>query len=319
MKKTNFDDLLRRYVTGNVTDQEKAKIEAWLDVKKTDEGADMVLDDADEEKLFQLISKNINTEKIKAFRPSQHHSRQLFTQRWLQVAATVLLLAAASIALWQVAKPKIVQVTAQAAVDKVILDDGTIVWLKKDSRLTYTEAEEGIRQATLMGEGLFEVAKDPSRPFLVSSGEITVKVLGTSFHLKNTNDTVELQVLTGKVNVSAASGRNTTVLLPNEMVRYDGKGFTKTAMTEKEVTKATASTEYNMRFQNTSLEEVVARIEQKFDVEVKMESDAAGRCRITADFTDHSLESTLTMVAELLDIEFTISRNTVSITGNGCN
>jgi hypothetical protein len=51
---------------------------------------------------------------------------------------------------------------------------------------------------------------------------------------------------------------------------------------------------------------------------VKVANPQLNKCRITADFTDQSLEKTLAMISELLDIEYTINGSTVAITGNGC-
>lgn len=319
MKKTNLDRLLQRYITGQVTEQEKKKIEAWLNVKKTDEGSDMVLDEADEERLFRKITTSVdNVEEIKSFRPGQGRSRSLFSNRWLQIAATLLLLVAASYTVWFIAgRDTVHEVITQDNTEKVILDDGTIVWLEEESHLTYVN-NGSVRQATLEGEGLFEVAKDPSRPFFISCGEVTVTVVGTSFHLSSRQDEVELRVLTGKVRVSAANQEPVEVT-SDEMAVYRPAGEISKATLDDAVKEAvTARTEYNMAFRNTSLEEVIDRIEKKFNTDVIVEDPQANRCRITADFTDHSLESTLEMIAEFLEIEYSMNRNSVTLTGPGC-
>ena len=318
MKRTNFDDLLHRYVTGKVTEQEKAKIEAWLDVKKTDEGADMTMTEADEERLFRLISSNVDEGKVKAFRPEADHPFGWNAGRWLRVAAAVVFLATASYVLWY-ATPRTYNTTAGQEIAKVILDDGTLVWLGKNSRLTYDDDHMGTRLASLSGEALFEVAKDPGRPFSITCGDVTVSVLGTSFHLRSRGDTLELQVLTGKVSLASKGTAETTVVLPHEVARYVGRTLTKAGLSEDQVTRITARTEYNMRFVHTTMAEVLSRIEEKFEVKVKLENRGVNRCRLTADFTDRSLEDTLAMLAELLDIQFSVDGNTVSITGNGCN
>jgi transmembrane sensor len=319
MKKTNLDRLLQRYIAGQVTEQEKKKIEAWLDVKKTDEGSDMVLNEQDEEKLFRKITTNIdNVEEIKAFRPGAGKARALFSSRWLQIAATLLILMAASYAVWLIAgRDTVYETITHANAKKAILKDGTIVWLEEESRLTYIN-NGAIRQATLEGEGLFEVAKDPSRPFVISCGAVNLRVVGTSFHLRSRNQGVELKVLTGKVSVSAANQEPIEVA-SNEVALYGPAGeIRKAALDNIEREAITATTEYNMAFRNTVLENVIDRIERKFDTEVTIEDPHVNTCRITADFTDHSLESTLEMISEFLEIEYRISKNAVTLTGAGC-
>src|SRR5687767_12091879 len=138
MKKTNLVDLMQRYITGQVTDQEKRKIEAWLDIKKTDEGQDFLLSPEDEERLFRKITSNIeNEDTIKTFRP-YGGTRKLFSNRWLQVAASLMILVMASYIVWHFATRTSPQQTFSASrSEKTILDDGSIVWLQKASHLTY--------------------------------------------------------------------------------------------------------------------------------------------------------------------------------------
>ncbi|HEX8038064.1 MAG TPA: FecR domain-containing protein [Chryseosolibacter sp.] len=323
MKKTNLDKLLERYIQGQVTDQEKMKIEAWLDVKKTEEGTNLVLDDAGEEKLFRKITANIdNAEEIRSFRPRDAAERAFFRKTWFRAAASLLLLIASSYTIWHlVAKEESPQVfVAAAGIEKVILRDGTIVWLHKGSRFTFAATPDGERTATLRGEGLFEVAKDPSRPFIISCGEASVKVVGTSFNLKSDDAGIELKVLTGRVRVSTPSNTAGIVVIPNEEAVYrKDLGLRKSVMERDEAQTVTARTDYNMAFKNTAIKTVIGRIESKFDVDIVLENPNVNDCRITADFTDHSLESTLLMIRELLDIDYTIEKSTVTIQGSGCN
>ncbi len=96
-------------------------------------------------------------------------------------------------------------------------------------------------------------------------------------------------------------------------------GLKKTVMDSGEVKTLTARTDYDMAFKNIAIKTVIARIERKFNVDVVLENPGVNRCRITADFTDHSLDSTLLMMRELLDIDYTIEKSTVTIRGNGCD
>lgn len=323
MKKTNLDKLLERYITGQVTDQEKMKIEAWLDVKKTEEGTDLVLDEAGEEELFRKITANVdNADEIRSFRPRDDDQRAFFRTTWFRVAASLLLLIASSYTIWFLAfreeSPQVF--VAAAGMEKVILRDGTIVWLHEGSRFTFAGSGEGKRTATLRGEGLFEVAKDPSRPFIISCGDASVKVVGTSFNLKSDNDGMELKVLTGRVSVSIATNPSGIVVIPNEVAVYRKQlGLTKSVMEREDAKTLTAGTDYNMAFKNAAIKTVIARIERKFGVEVVVENPRVNDCRITADFTDRSLDSTLVTMRELLDIGYTIEKSTVTIRGSGCN
>src|SRR5690606_14909490 len=95
---------------------------------------------------------------------------------------------------------------SEANVEKIILDDGSLVWLRGGTKVLYREKpDERTRYATFEGEeALFEVTKDAERPFIVECGNTRITVLGTSFSIRSTDGVVEVTVLTGRVNLSTA-------------------------------------------------------------------------------------------------------------------
>ncbi len=324
MEKTNFDRLLQRYLHGQLSESERIKFEAWLDVMKKEKNTALEISKEDEEKLFQKITSNLdNIDEVIAFRPQQGKLRSLFANRWFRVAASLLILFVASYTIWYSlnTKPTVQETIASNGIEKIILNDGTIVWLHKNSKLTYYQkTDEGIRHAELSGEALFEVAKDPNNPFAISCGDITVKVLGTSFSLKTDKESIELRVLTGKVNLSSVADKAGVDVTPNEKAVYTRNGdIKKISLSNDDIVTITASTEYNMQFHNTTMEKVFEKIERKFDVKLTVENKQVTKCRVTGDFTDRSLERTFQMLSELMELDYKISGNSVAITGKGCD
>ena len=106
---------------------------------------------------------------------------------------------------------------------------------------------------------------------------------------------------------------------PNNKVIYDGKGLSeKATIDHAEIDRIIVRTEYDMRFKNEGMDQIMTRIEKKFNVTFKVANAQLKKCTITADFTDHSLESTLQIISEVLDIEYKINGSEVVITGAGC-
>ena len=102
------------------------------------------------------------------------------------------------------------------------LADGSHLQLNTDSAIQ-VRMSAGERQVRLLrGEGFFEVAKDPARPFVVRSGDGWVKVVGTQFSVARRDAQTRVQVAQGKVQVS--SGSDTPVYLePGRAVEYQGQ------------------------------------------------------------------------------------------------
>lgn len=106
---------------------------------------------------------------------------------------------------------------------KVILEDGTEVWLNAESKLHYpnrfTEKE---RIVELEGEGFFQVAKDTARPFIVKSGTAQTRVLGTQFNFRSyPHESRHVTLVSGSVRVSDIHKENELQLIPGEDAPLD--------------------------------------------------------------------------------------------------
>ncbi len=85
----------------------------------------------------------------------------------------------------------------------IVLNDGTKVWLYKDAKLDYPKTFEGNnRLVKLIGEAFFEVAENKNKPFIIEAGATNIKVLGTSFNVRSSNQETNVVVNTGKVSLS---------------------------------------------------------------------------------------------------------------------
>lgn len=317
MGKTNFDRLMKRYLSGQLSEQERIKIDAWLDIMKTGDTDNFDMTAEDEEKLFRKItSHEDNIKEIRAFRPWR---KDISPGGWImRIAAGLLVISVVSYSAWNLLfKEAFFSGDSSAKVEKIMLNDGSLVWVRGDSRLTYYERPEG-RYAELHGEALFEVTKDASRPFTIQYKEVSIRVVGTSFSVK-TGDSVELNVLTGKVHVSSETDKTGVDVEPNEKVIYTtAGGIEKYSLPQADVAAVIANTTYNMKFSNVTLREAAEGIAKKFDVVIRIEDKQAGACRITADLTDHALEESLQMLTEILEVEYHRDGKGITISGKGC-
>lgn len=312
---------MERYLTGNVTDYERLKIEAWLEVMKTERTADIELTDEDQERLFRKITGNsASISDIQALYPKRAPLKRLFSKQWVRVAASVVLLLTASFAVWNLVTDSapLHRLVAHGT-EKIILNDGTIVWLKEGSKFAYYEKDDGTRHARLTGEALFEVAKIPNSSFTITCDKITVGVLGTSFNLKTGAERIELDVLTGKVKLTSVHDSVGVSVTPNQTVIYSVQGeIDRAVLTQKAIAELTENTEYNMQFTNATMEEVIESLARKFDVTITVKDKSLNNCHVTANFTDDALEHSLEILSEVLHISYSIKGKHISLSGKGC-
>jgi ferric-dicitrate binding protein FerR (iron transport regulator) len=322
MNELEFDRLIELYQMGLLKGREKKLVEDWLN--KPEE--EIHFSEVDKSRLKQAIQARINQYPTTMLVTHKSTVAKRFSIVY-KVAAAILFMAVCSYFVWQLSNGSNEAVLLSAAssngVNKVILEDGTLVWLKGDSKLIYPSRFSGnTRKVSLQGEALFEVAKDPKHPFIISCGELTTTVLGTSFNIKSSDKKIEVVVLSGKVSLTSASDSKGIIVLPNEKVVYDGSKMglapkQKTLTDEKSI--AVKGTEYIMDFEDSRMKEVIRRIEQKFDVTISVQDEKLNNCMITADFSDQSLESTLSMISQVLGFEYDINGRSVALAGKGCD
>ena len=109
---------------------------------------------------------------------------------------------------------------------KVVLSDGTEVLLNSDSRLSYPTVFKGKeRVVSLEGEAYFNVTKNTEHPFIVKSGNVQVRVLGTEFNVRSYSPTdVRVTLITGKVAVSDTCGVYSVEMMPGQSAQLSSNG-----------------------------------------------------------------------------------------------
>ena len=246
---------------------------------------------------------------------------------WLAAAATVLL--AAGAAWWYqyrapaaVSTPNAVS-TRRGSKSHVELPDGTQVWLNGDSRLTYDAGTFGEnRNVKLEGEAYFDVATDPSHPFVIHAHAIAIRVLGTAFDVRSYADEKRMQTSLFKGSVEVIVRDKHIVLKPNERltVTNDRAADAKAADTNATDTKATGAkaadmgapllavdnvrfdekdslalasawTKGKLAFDHETLDDIARDIARWYDVTVTIPDERLRRTVFTATFDDESLEA----------------------------
>lgn len=185
---------------------------------------------------------------------------------------------------------------------KIVLPDGSFLWLNESSNIKYPADFEAHERKVILVEGevYFDIKRDEKRPFLVSAAGTTTKVLGTAFNIRSYShlQNVQVTVTRGKVAVEKAicndTRKVTNVLLPNEQVNVDLKTreFKKVAVNSANSVAWTAG---KLLFDNESLGDILAVIENKFDVQVTVADEGIREYRTSAEFVysdslDHILE-----------------------------
>ena len=209
------------------------------------------------------------------------------------------------------------------------LIDGSHVTLEKGAALYYPRVfSASSRKVYLEGNAFFNVAKNPQKPFLVYSGDIVTKVLGTSFTVRknSTSGNIEVAVLTGKVIVEKARTSEETFdprtngvyLTPNKKVTFSPESEKYiTGIVDKPVF-IEAPEPGAFIFEEAALSEVIEKLEKAYGVEIKLENENVANCPVTADLSNESLFVKLEIINALLHTKSIVKDATILMTGGGC-
>ncbi len=101
---------------------------------------------------------------------------------------------------------------------KILLNDGTEVWLNADSRFSFPSRFSGEnRVVTLDGEAYFKVAPDEHKPFIIVTDKMTTQVLGTEFNIKAYKDSeAHVTLVGGRVCVRLSHNKEEIILTPGD-------------------------------------------------------------------------------------------------------
>ena len=232
--------------------------------------------------LFQLLEENKNEEPSEGFesklnvelsRLSKAKRRTLNRFSLIGVAASLLLLVFFIFdGFWASNEYEI----AEEETIQINLSDGSTVWLNKNSKLKYPEDfREDIRTVQLDGEGYFEVNPNAGWPFVIEAGHSKIKVLGTSFSVRNHDDgPQEVAVNSGKVSFQVSDAKF-ILLEANEIGIYDNIELTKSVITSD---NQFAWKNKRLQFKGKPLESVILDLERYFDTQIVIENNHLLSC-----------------------------------------
>lgn len=191
--------------------------------------------------------------------------------------------------------------------ESVVLADGSRIDLNSDSQVTvlYSSGERQLRLDR--GEAMFEVRKDPSRPFVVSSADKLVRALGTTFIVRRFPRAAIVTLAQGRLEISRQDGgrqlRMAVLSSGDRATMTDEVGI---VIDRPQIDVITAWRNGQVIFEDSSLIDA-AREMNRYAVSKAIVMDPAiARLRISGVFGIHDLEQFAISVAALhrLKIEF---------------
>lgn len=232
-------------------------------------------------------------------------------------------------------EPPNIVITKPGSRTKLLLPDGTTVWLNASSKLSYNSdfLKKG-RHVHLDGEAYFDVAPNADQPFMITTDAMNVKVLGTAFNLRAYagDKEAEAVLITGKIEVQVTRRPEERYLLrPFEKIAVVDKKNTlvndislkKTEKSlvisninfcDKDSTIAeTAWVDNKLVFNGENLSDLATRMERWFGTRITVKDSSLQNFRVSGSFKNESLEDALKALSLITGCKYKLEDHQVTL------
>jgi len=320
--------LLQKYKDGLCTPEEAARIREWYESFKDlsdslDAGeVQFAADEAAHQTLVKLFGENnIRQPDAKKARFVYYLSR---IAACVAVGCTIFFM----VGKIKKAQPTVITYTKYSTRKgerkEIQLSDGSVVTLNAASTIQIA-SDFGVkkRDVLLSGEAFFQVSKDKTRPFIIQTGKIYTRVVGTSFNINAYTDEnfVSVAVATGTVQVEKKDtvgkiliGKNLT---HNHLLTYDLKKDTyRQTLADAEMWSAWKTNK--LVFNQASITQIARILERTYDISIKLTGKPRQPGLYTVTFDNYPLEKLLPLLADLSGITYQLKKQQLTMNIQNC-
>ena len=227
--------------------------------------------------------------------------------------------------------------TQPGAHSKIILPDGSTVWLNAGSRLTYNKNfDAAIREVELIGEAYFDVKKDQHRPFIIHAQKMNIKVLGTAFNVKSYpgDKSSETSLIRGLIEVTLNDRPHEKIILHpaeklvvmnDEQTKKDAVGEKANAPSSVVISKInyapadsavieTSWLDSRLIFRDKIFTELAGELERKYGMTFRFGDEAVKQLMFSANFKNETIYQALNALQLANPFTYSIQNETIVIT-----
>jgi len=233
------------------------------------------------------------------------------------VALTFLALPAVRTPLWLRSAERIDRTYAAARGQRmaVELDDGSRLLLAPETRVRYSVDASGARTVTLDGEVLFTVMSRAQRPFIVRTGAVVTRVLGTTFDVRHYPGDRATRVAVTSGRVSSGGHMTPVVLAAGAVGHLTDSSATVSAAADAD--RAVAWTQGRLVFDDTPVAEVLATFSRWYGYEFRLADTTLASRHVSGAFSTDAPAEAMNAIKTVLGVTMAFDGNVVTLRPKG--
>ena len=216
-------------------------------------------------------------------------------------------------------KAYVQSIVPRGQTSQLLLPDSSKIWLNSGSLLKYPNRfNESSREIYLDGEALFDIKRDPSKPFIINTSNLKIKVLGTKFNVTSyeNDDIIETTVVNGSVEIiknKAHKNDGKIILEPNQKASYNKKNNT-IQLRKVDANLYTSWIDGKYIFKNENLGNIARKIERTYDINIYFRDQELKNIRLSGRFhNDEPIEQILKIIKLTSPIDYKINNKDIFI------
>lgn len=328
-------ELLVKFMQGKCNAEETELVKKFLLHPKWQQALDELLEEDFKNFEVDLPDEELSKDWNRRFQEKYiaDHVRPLWRHPWLGYAAACIMMLSIGLYFYNINKTTGEKQVVVAMLEtlnprgqrsRILLPDSSVVYLGAESRIRYPEKfGAGNREISLTGEAFFEITKDRTHPFIIHTGDVQTKVLGTSFKVDAfEGKDLSVSVATGKVQVSRKlagtdSLQSLAILIPGQEVKWNVQMQT-AAVDLVDAESVRDWKDGTMNFVAASVGEIAEHLERWYNVKINFEDSKIANYHVSliVKGTD-PLTHTLDIICSTTHLHYKIKGQTVNITKKG--
>lgn len=333
MEQKALQELLEKHAEGTLSAAEQQRLDQWYsDFDQPEDKTVIFKDDAHQEQIYHRLLQRIYSglgEEVLSAAFTEWPAKKdlkLSMRFWFRMAA-IFAFFSLSIPLYlfllRSAPEKqgllpVAMSFSKTPVGKLLeltLEDGSVIVLNAATTLKYPKHFTGkTREVYLEGEAFFRISSNPQKPFIVHSGALTTRVLGTSFNIRAYPgmDQIKVNVATGKVGVQLAK-KNIGFLLPNQQLRFD----TVEQVAELSACDAALAGSWQkgtIRLDGVSFDELAAVIRNTYGYELESTRPSVRKTSFKITFNSYDkIDAVMRAISRIPDAKYRIKEKKINM------
>ena len=314
---SDIDKIISNYLRGELSDEEKIKLNKWLDKDSSNKAQLDSLSEIWKTPIGYPGIVNMDDEKQKIWKRLQGGNGLTISNKSKSVSLTKIILRYAAVLVvffslgyvfWTNTNPWIGDPVVAEMIERnnplgqksrINLPDGSTAWLNAGSKLSYSnDFNNEARKIYLEGEAYFEVAKNPNIPFEVYTDDLVITALGTSFNVNafGNKQFEKISLNTGKVKIECLNTTNIrcapSYLLPGDLAVFSNQSSS-ISISEFNELDPFGWKDGRIVFHHASFNEVIEVLSRWYNVEFKVVGSLKQEWNYSTTFENEVLENVL--------------------------